>query len=406
MLNKRFYDTCSFLESGDLALQTPFILSYVTLFELEHIKNDRNKDPAIKYKAKKMSHLLDNNPGLYDICYEGKETASNKNIEVYNDSIIAGGAFYCSQNEKIDFFSDDISLKNIARKIFGLNVFSVNDLLKNETEYTGYKTVILSDDETANFYQHMCENHFGCLTNEYIMIKDRNGNIIDKRRWDGSTHAALSYKQVNNDIVGKVKPINPEQELAFDLLQNNNITVKILTGAMGSGKDYLMVSNALNLIKAQRYRKMVWLRNCVEVRDSKPIGFLPGSQTEKLMAFASPLYSHVGGKDGLEILINQGKIELEHLGFLRGNDIKDSVIICTECENMTKRHIQLLISRVGEGSTLWLNGDYHQTDEAIFELNNGLISAIDKLKGQDRFGFVKLDKTERSETAKLAYLLD
>ena len=118
------------------------------------------------------------------------------------------------------------------------------------------------------------------------------------------------------------------------------------------------------------------------------------------------LADHLGGIDGLEYMIGQDKIEIVHLGFIRGRDIKNSIIICSEAENMTKEHIQLLLGRVGEGSSLWINGDYKQVDDKVFMENSGLITAVDKLKGHPRFGFVKLIKTERSETAAMADLLD
>lgn len=119
-----------------------------------------------------------------------------------------------------------------------------------------------------------------------------------------------------------------------------------------------------------------------------------------------PLADHLGGVDGLEIMMNQGKIELVHLGFIRGRDIRNSIIMCSEAENMTKEHIQLLLGRVGEGSSLWVNGDYKQVDGEVFVKNSGLIIAVNKLKGHPRFGYVKLLKTERSETAAMADLLD
>lgn len=122
--------------------------------------------------------------------------------------------------------------------------------------------------------------------------------------------------------------------------------------------------------------------------------------------FAMPLADHLGGVDSLEIMIGQGRIEIVHLGFIRGRDIKNSIIMCSEAENMTKEHIQLLLGRVGEGSSLWINGDYKQVDGSVFRENNGLMIAVDKLKGHPRFGFVKLLKTERSETAAMADLLD
>lgn len=114
----------------------------------------------------------------------------------------------------------------------------------------------------------------------------------------------------------------------------------------------------------------------------------------------------LGGRDGLVALIDSDKIEVEHLGFIRGRDIKHTIIMCSEAENMTKEHVQLLLGRVGEDSALWLNGDYKQTDHKTFAENNGLMTAVDRLKGHNRFGYVKLLKTERSETAAMADLLD
>ena len=150
----------------------------------------------------------------------------------------------------------------------------------------------------------------------------------------------------------------------------------------------------------------MWVRNNVEVKNSKPLGFLPGDAFDKLLPFAMPLADHVGGRDGLEHLISSQQIEVEHLGFIRGRDIKNTIIMCSEAENMTKEHVQLLLGRVGEGSALWLNGDYKQTDHKVFTENNGLMIAVDRLKGHPKFGFVKLVKTERSETAAMADLLD
>ena len=118
------------------------------------------------------------------------------------------------------------------------------------------------------------------------------------------------------------------------------------------------------------------------------------------------LADHLGGETGLDMQIMTGTIEIQHLGHIRGRDIKNSIIYCTEAENLTKEHVQLLIGRVGEGSALWMNGDFKQTDSAVFRMNNGLLSTVQKLAGHERFGYVQLQKTERSETAAMADLLD
>jgi len=274
-------------------------------------------------------------------------------------------------------------------------------------EYFGFREVVMPEEQMAAFYaDNKAFGNLGCLTNEYLVIKNSEEQVIDQYRWNGSEFVRASFKQINSRFLGKIKPRNLQQQLALDLLYCPDITVKILVGKFGTGKDYLMSSAAIDLIEKGKFDKIVWVRNNIEVKNSKPIGHLPGDYKEKMLPFAMPLADHLGGVDSLELMISQGKIELVHLGFIRGRDIKNSIIMCSEAENMTKEHIQLLLGRVGEGSSLWINGDYKQVDEAVFSQNNGLMTAVDRLKGHPRFGFVKLLKTERSETAAMADLLD
>lgn len=274
-------------------------------------------------------------------------------------------------------------------------------------EYFGYRDAVMTDDEMSSFYSgDRTDNTYECLQNEYLIVKNANGQVCDQFKWDGTQYVKVSFKQINTRFIGKVKPRNLQQQLALDMLYDQDITVKILVGKFGTGKDYLMTSAAIDQLEKGKYEKIVWVRNNIEVKNSKPIGYLPGNYKDKLLPFAMVLADHLGGVDGLEYMIGQGKVEIVHLGFIRGRDIKNSIIICSEAENMTKEHIQLLLGRVGEGSSLWINGDYKQVDDKVFMENSGLITAVDKLKGHPRFGFVKLIKTERSETAAMADLLD
>jgi len=190
------------------------------------------------------------------------------------------------------------------------------------------------------------------------------------------------------------------------MLQDPNTTIKILTGCFGSGKTMLMVVHALDLIEKGEFDKIVWVRNNIEVRDTTPLGALPGSAFEKLMPYVGPLADHVGGMEGVERFIERGQIEIQHLGFIRGRDIKNAIIMSSEAENLTKQHVQLLIGRVGEGSQLWLEGDYSQVDKKVFEESSGMRRAVDKLQGEPLFAYVDLPQTERSATARLADKLD
>lgn len=271
--------------------------------------------------------------------------------------------------------------------------------------YKGYIETDQNDERYANLYHDITNNAFNCLTNQYLLVMD-NGVFVDRLKWNGEKYERLSYKQINNTYTGKIKPVNPQQELAFDMLQDKNTTIKVLTGRFGSGKTFLMISTALQLISEGKFDKIVWVRNNQEVKDTRAIGALPGEAFDKLLPFAMPIADHCGGIDGLELLVKQGKVEIEHLGWIRGRSFSDSIIMCSEAENLTKQHVQLLIGRVGKGSNLWLDGDFKQVDSKIFEENNGLRIAIEKLKGNKLFGYVNLEKSERSETAALADLLD
>ena len=408
---KLFLDTNALLNLQKEAFKETFVISQKTLEEIESIKTSGLKDGEIKHKARLVAHLLDENYGKYEvIAYTSgiKEIIFSFNLDVTPDNIILASAYYYNKECPIIVCTDDINCKFISKNIFSLPTKGINELnlVKNIDEYTGYKEVTLSDEEMSYFYLHTNENLYGSLLNEYLIIRKNDGEIVDYRKWDGYEYVVASYKQINSHFMGKIKPRNPQQVLAFNMLQDKDETIKIISGRFGSGKDFLMIANAIKLIEDGRFDKLIYIRNAIGVKDASEIGFIPGSKLEKLMPYAMPLADHLGGETGLEMQIMAGKIEIEHLGYMRGRDIKNSIIYVSEAENLTKEHVQLLVGRVGEGSALWMNGDFKQTDSALFRVNNGLISAVQKLAGKEKFGYIQLQKTERSETAAMADLLD
>lgn len=409
---KLFLDTNALLNLQENAFKESFVISQKTLEEIENIKVSSHKDGEIKYKARNISRLLDEYYGEYDVITYSKDIKDiidDKYLEETPDNIILASAHYYNKNRhSIVVCTDDMNCKFISRNIFNLSTKGVNEinLVKNIDEYVGYKDVTLSDEEMSHFYCNLNENTFGCVLNEYLIIRKSDGEVVDYRKWNGNEYSSISYKQVNSHFLGKIKPRNPQQVLVFDMLQDKNETIKIISGKFGSGKDYLMIANALKLIEDGKFDKLIYVRNAIGVKDASEVGFLPGSKLEKLLPYAMPLADHLGGETGLEMQIMTGNIEIEHLGYIRGRDIKNSIIYVSEAENLTKEHVQLLIGRVGEGSALWMNGDFKQTDSSIFRMNNGLLSTVQKLAGHEKFGYVQLQKTERSETAAMADLLD
>lgn len=407
-----FLDTNALLSLGENAFKEKFIIAQKTLEEIENIKVSNSKDGEVKYKARQISRLLDKHDGEYDVVLYSpkiKEIIDSYFLSETPDNIILASAYYYNSNvSEVLICSDDLNCKFISRNIFGLSTKGVSDinLVKNLDEYLGYKELTLSDEEMSYFYCHTNENIYDCILNEYLIIKKSDGEVVDYRKWDGNEYRAVSYKQVNSTFMGKIKPRNPQQVLAFDMLQNKDQTIKIISGKFGTGKDLIMIANALKLIEEGKYDKLIYIRNAVDVKDASAIGFLPGSKEEKLRPYAMPLADHLGGETGLDMQIMAGNIEIEHLGYIRGRDLKNAIVYCSEAENLTKEHVQLLIGRIGDGSSLWMNGDFKQTDSVVYRMNNGLLSAVEKLAGHEKFGYVQLQKTERSETAAMADLLD
>lgn len=409
---KLFLDTNALLNLQEAAFKERFVISQKTLEEIENIKNDSRKDGEIKYKARQIAHLLDEKYGEYEVVKYNSEI--KKTIEIFDleetpDNIILASALEYNENfSPIIVCTDDLNCKFISKNIFELPTKGVNEinLVKDINEYRGYKEVTLSDEEMSYFYLHINENIYNCEINEYLIIRKSDGEIVDYRKWNGEEYKTISYKQINSHFLGKIKPRNPQQVLAFDMLQNNSTTLKVLSGGFGSGKSMLMIANALKLIEEGKYERLVFVRNPITVKNITEIGFLPGELESKLKPGAMVLADHLGGETGLDMQIMAGNISIEYIGNIRGRDYKNCIIYCTEAENLSKEHVQLLIGRVAEGSSLWLDGDYKQVDNHIFRMNNGLLSTVQKLAGHEKFGYVQLQKTERSETAAMADLLD
>ena len=126
-------------------------------------------------------------------------------------------------------------------------------------------------------------------------------------------------------------------------------TVKLLTGTWGTGKTLILVSAALEALKNGRFERIVWIRNNVDVKDTKDLGALPGEVIDKLLPFLGPFIDHAG-EASVRTMLNKGTLVVEPLQSLRGRNFDNTLIMCSEAENLTKEHIQLIIARAAEGS--------------------------------------------------------
>lgn len=272
--------------------------------------------------------------------------------------------------------------------------------------YTGYKELSYSDEGMDKFYTDPVIIADQFIENEYLVIKDDSGEVVDRYCFQNGQFRKLMYPTINNTYQKTIKPRNNEQILAMDLLQDRRSKVKLIRGVYGSGKDMLMLNQALEYVEHGLFQKIVFVRPNVTVANVPDIGYLKGSAEEKLEWTLAPLYDKVGGHEGVEMLINSNQLEMVPLLHIRGRSFDNSIIYVCEAQNITTEIAKLIISRVGENSEIWLNSDTHQVDNKVYEKDNGIIKMIDRLSGNKLFGYVFLPKTERGEVAELATLLD
>ena len=198
---------------------------------------------------------------------------------------------------------------------------------------------------------------------------------------------------------------NVEQTCAIDLLKDREKTVKLITGTWGTGKTLLLVTAALEALKNGEFEKIIWIRNNIDVKDTKDLGALPGEIIDKLLPYLGPFIDHTG-ENAVRTMIEKESLVIEPLQSLRGRNFSNAIIMCSEAENLTREHIQLIIARAAEGSEVWFDADNRQRDKAVFERSKGIETLIERLAGQELFGYVHLVKSERSKTAAMADLLN
>ena len=408
-----FYDTSAILSNG-LNLEGKNYISALVLAELENIKTSSSKDDKLKYNARRaVRELMDTTKFFTEFFSRSKIEKVFKEYDFLsdiNDHYLLCEAVLLKRKYKdsdVFFITSDMALYLFSCKFEELIPFYLPEekhLTDNLDNWIGWNKYYPSKDCLSALYLNKNINHLNAKINEYCVIHEGQ-DLKDILRWDGEEYQPLRYKDFKSQLGTKIQPRNNEQKMLFDLLQNRDIPVKLCLGRFGSGKSYLMLAHALWLIQKGEFDKIVFVKNNIEVKDTGKLGALPGEELDKLGPFIQQIADHVGEFE-LEEMLNQNVIEPVHLGFIRGRDIRNSIIICDECENMTRQHIQLLLGRVSSRSEIWFIGDQKQCHSLTFEKNSGYQALIEGLAGDPLFGMVKLIKSERSKIAALADRLD
>lgn len=380
-------------------------LSPLVLMELENLKTNGNEH--IKFQARSaIREIIQSNIAMTTISQKEIEKIFKKHscLMNINDHKMICEALHLSKYNETYFITSDCAQLIFARTLGLKTIYFEENVEKKQEEYCGWKKFTPTEEELVSIYSEPTKNILNANINEYCEIYENN-ELKDVLRWTGEKYTTLKWSNFKNNFLNKkIQPYNLEQKMAFDLLQNTNISVKILIGPPGCGKDYLMLLHALDLIQKGIIDRIIYVRNLIPFKDAPEIGFLAGDLQQKISWGLGPL-TGILGEEGLNEYIDQGIIEAVNLGFIRGCSWDKSIIYVSEGQNITGGGYKLLISRCGQGSQLWVNGDILQTDNKEFEKNNGLLRLSNSLKNNPLAGTIKLIKTERSVVADLAKII-
>ena len=222
-------------------------------------------------------------------------------------------------------------------------------------------------------------------------------------------------KDKSNSKDGKaysgVQGKNLEQRCALEILCDLGIPLVTLSGKAGTGKSFLALAAALQMINEGIFDKIVVMKPLIAV-GGKDIGALPGDKFDKISAWLGPIRDNIdqilGSKtltsnNMFEEMCRDGIIEVEAMAFIQGRSIPKSIIILDEAENISPREARMVVERCGKDSKVILLGDLSQVENPYLDSkSNGLAHAISGGKTNELVASVTLSKVERSELAAVA----
>jgi len=345
------------------------------------------------------------------------------------DNHIIGVVIYLQKRDprrQVTLVTKDINMRIKARAL-GLTAEDYfNDKVLEDTDllYTGVRELPADfwnehgrdieswKREGRTYYRiqgPLCRDWF---LNQFVYQDGERPLLASVREISGSgavLETVRDYTHAKNNIWG-ITARNREQNLAFNLLMNQEIDFVTLLGQAGTGKTLLtLAAGLLQTLEEKRYSEIIMTRVTVPVGED--IGFLPGTEEEKMIPWMGAL------EDNLEVLnktdedagdwgraatqdLIRSRIKVKSLNFMRGRTFIEKYLIIDEAQNLTPKQMKTLITRAGPGTKVVCLGNIAQIDTPyLTEGSSGLTYVVDRMKGWAHSGHVTLQRGERSRLA-------
>ena len=430
-------DTSVYLTDADALFKFDNHDIFIPLKVLEEIDKHKKRQDSVGINARKIIRTLDELRAkgnlqkgvrlgkgkgiLKAVSYEILKDVvfpSDLDLRIPDHMIIATAmAVRQESTRKTCVVSRDINMRVICDSIgMPSEDYTTERVVHSSDElYSGLAVHLVDDQVIDRFYEDEDiligedEIEGQWHPNQYVLMVS---NANEKKTCLGRfyTHFQPIKKIVHSKIPDwKISSRNKEQAFAIDLLMDPSVKVVSLVGRAGSGKTLCAIAAGLQQtigLRENPYDRMIVSRPVQPL--GKDIGFLPGTMEEKMLPWLMPIQDNLqflvgNNRNTLQMYMDQGKIEIEALTYIRGRSIANAFIIIDEAQNLTAHEIKTIMTRVGEGTKIVLTGDIEQIDNVyVNETSNGLAHAVEKFKEYPIAGHVTFTKGERSEVATLA----
>jgi PhoH-like ATPase len=195
-----------------------------------------------------------------------------------------------------------------------------------------------------------------------------------------------------------------EQRVALDILLDNEIGIVSLGGRAGTGKSALALSAGLEAVLEKRLHKKVVIFRPLYAVGGQELGYLPGSENEKMSPWAQAVFDTLGAlvsQQVIDEIVERGLIEVLPLTHIRGRSLHDSFVIVDEAQSLERGVLLTVLSRIGQGSRVILTHDIAQRDNLRVGRHDGVVAVVESLKGHPLFAHITLTRSERSQIAAL-----
>jgi len=284
-----------------------------------------------------------------------------------------------TDNQKVTIEFPNNSLLAILTGENSINLIRLERLLEVVINQFGNQIKISGDNKNINFTKTILTNVYNKLSNNEI--EDMNlsfsffetelrmfSNKSEKKENSNKPNEILEYKF--QTWKKTIVPKSFGQKSYFEALNNYELVFGL--GPAGTGKSYLAVAKGIDMLKKGLIEKIILTRPAVEAGER--LGFLPGDMKEKIDPYLRPIYDALYDmipSDRVEKKIQSGEIEIAPLAFMRGRTFNNAFVIVDEAQNTTSVQMKMVLTRIGEGSRMVINGDLSQID-----LPSGQVSGL------------------------------